>query len=88
MSLKNVCIAQCLRGQDFEERKGVLLEQIWLPGRLMEGLFPLSGSSCFMAQFDFHSKCVKVWGCPQALRGRPIVLKFALFAEGGTSVPC
>lgn len=44
-------------------------------------LSPLSGSSCFMAQFVFHSCGVKVWGGPQALRRRPIVLKFAHFPE-------
>lgn len=38
-----------------EGRKGVLLEQIWPPGRLMEGLFSLSGSLFFMGHFDFHS---------------------------------
>lgn len=48
MSLKNVCMAQCLRGQGFKERKKALLEQLGLPGRLMEGLLSLFGSSCFM----------------------------------------
>lgn len=60
MSLKNVCMARCLRGQGFKGRKRVLLEQIWLPGRLMEGLFSTSASSRFMARFDFHSWGVKV----------------------------
>lgn len=45
-------------------------------------LSPLSGSSCFMAQFVFHSCGVKVRVLPPgALRRRPIVLKFALFPE-------
>ena len=83
MSLKNVCMAQRLRGQGLAQRKRVLLQQIWL----MEGLFSPSGSSCFMAQFDFHSWGVKSWGCPQALQRGPFVLKFALFPEG-TLVPC
>lgn len=51
-----------------EGRKGVLLEQIWPPGRLMEGLFSLSASLFFMGRFDFHSQGVKVCGWPQALR--------------------
>ena len=69
MSLKNVCMAECLRGHGFAQRKRVLLEQIWQPGRLMEGLFSPSGSSCFMARFDFHSRGVKVGAAPRLSRG-------------------
>lgn len=47
-------MARCSRGQGLNERKRVLLEQIWLPGRLMERLFFPSGQSGFMALFDFH----------------------------------
>lgn len=72
MSLKNVCMAQCLRGHGFEERKRVLLEQIWLPGRLMEGLFPPPASSCFMARFNFHSRGVKVGAAPRRSKGVPL----------------
>lgn len=79
MSLKNVCMAQYLRAQGLRQRKRVLLEQIWLPGRLMEGLFSTSGSWCFMAQFDFHSWGVKVGAAPRLSKG------VLLFNEG---LPC
>lgn len=79
MSLKNVRMAQCLRGHGFEERKRVLLEQIWLPGRLMEGLFSLSGSSCFMARFDFHSWGVKVGAAPRRSKGVLLCLSLLSF---------
>lgn len=51
---KECMMAQCLRGQGLNERKRVLLEQIWVSGRQMEGLFSMSGQSGFMALFDFH----------------------------------
>lgn len=38
---KECMTARRLRGQGLTERKRVLLEQIWLLGRLMEGLFSL-----------------------------------------------
>lgn len=75
-------MAQCLRGQGLEERKRVLLEQIWRPGRLMEGLFPLSGSSCFMARFDFHSCGVKVWGWPPGASKEPYCTKVCSLSRG------
>lgn len=75
-------MAQCLRGHGLEERKRVLLEQIWRPGRLMEGLFPLSGSSCFMARFDFHSCGVKVWGWPPGASKAPYCTKVCSLSRG------
>lgn len=68
MSLKNVSMARRLRGQGLTRRKGFLLEQIWLPGRLMEGLFPLSPPSCVMARLEFHSRAVKVDADPPPKR--------------------
>lgn len=62
MSVKNVCMAQCLRGQGFKERKRVLLEQIGLPGRPMEGLL---SPVCFILLYDFHSCGVKVGAAPK-----------------------
>ena len=53
----------CLRGQGLNERKRVLLEQIWLPGRLMERLFFLSGQSGLMALFEFSFWSVKEVSC-------------------------
>lgn len=51
---KECMMAQSLRGQGLNERKGVLLEQIWVPGRRMEGVFYPSGQSGFMGLFDLY----------------------------------
>ncbi|KAI9540179.1 hypothetical protein NQZ68_002113 [Dissostichus eleginoides] len=52
-------MAQRLRGQDSVQRKRDLLQQIWLPGRLMEGLFPpaTTGNNGCSHSFSHRQPC-------------------------------
>lgn len=61
-----MCLAQRLRGQGSEERMGGLLDQIWLPGRLMEGSPPaprLVHRALWLASTSTHVGC-KILGAP------------------------
>lgn len=62
-----MCLAQRLRGQGSEERMGGLLDQIWLPGRLMEGSPPaprLVHRALWLASTSTHVGCKILGAAP------------------------